>query len=95
MNFPETNIAIPSHCTYRHQSQQYCSVFSQSRVGGAPHTKWHSLWFASLVPRPSHHSICRLVLQATNPGVRRPGYEADGVLSRSLLTLGSLDPRCV
>ena len=28
----------------------------------------------SLVPRPSHTSVCRL--QATNPGVRRPGNEA-------------------
>jgi len=33
MNFPETSIAIP---LYRHQSQQYCSVFSQSRVGVLP-----------------------------------------------------------
>ena len=32
---------------------------------------------SSLVPRPSLPSVCRLlVLQATNAGARRPGYEA-------------------
>ena len=38
------------------------------------YTSW---WLeVSLVPRPSHPSVSRLVLQATNAGVRRPGNEA-------------------
>ena len=40
----------------------------------------HNSCLSSLVPRPSHSSVCRLqylcVLQVTNAGVRRPGNEA-------------------
>ena len=53
----------------------------------------------SLVPRPSHPSVCRLqytlVLQATNTGVRRPGNEASPRFGLPTVACSCTDSRVI
>ena len=53
----------------------HLKVIGSDGLAGLWCAEWHVYLLASLIPR-QHLSLALLMQQATNAGVRRPGYEA-------------------